>query len=180
MSQKETDRFAGKYRVSTSRLKDWDYSSPGYYFVTICTRIFQPHFGKVIEGVMKLDQIGEIAFKYWVNIPEHFSNAELDEFVIMSNHMHGIVIIHKQVETQHAASLSKPGSLSAIIRSYKSAVTLWARQNGYPAFAWQTRFYDHIINNDESLHEIRYYIRHTPLKWDIDQYNPQRVESNNK
>lgn len=174
----DTDFFAGKFRIRSTRLKNWDYSSPGYYFVTICTRNFQPFFGEIIDGVMRLTPVGEIVHRFWSEIPEHFPNIGLDEFVIMPNHMHGIIIIHECVETQHAASLPKPGSLSTIIRSYKSAVTRWARRNAYPKFAWQSRFYDHIIRSDESLHEIRSYIRHNPLKWDLDKYNPNKFESN--
>ena len=116
----------------------------------------------------------------------------------MPNHVHGIVIIeannsvtnHPTVETQHAASLQYraksislpinnshqqsqkplPGSLSAIIRSYKSAVTRWAKHNDYSQFAWQSRFYDHVIRDEESLDKIRLYILENPLKWETDEY----------
>jgi len=165
-------RFAGKYRIESTRLKDWDYSSPGYYFVTICTRKFDPIFGDVTQGRVELSEVGKIAKKFWIEIPSHFPNVGLDEFVIMPNHVHGIVLIKSQhVETQHAASLQKPkpGSLSTIIRSYKSALTRWSRRNGHPTFVWQPRFYDHIIRTDKSLHEIREYMRDNPIKWNLDQ-----------
>ncbi len=171
--------FAGKYRIESTRLKDWDYSLPGYYFVIICTRNFQPYFGNVVDGRVELSAAGEIANKFWQEIPSHFPHVVLDKFVIMPNHMHGIIVITSQpVETQHAASLQKPvaGSLSVVIRSYKSAVTRWFRRNGCPSFAWQPRFYDHIIRNDESLHEIRKYILANPLKWEYDRDNPKNIQ----
>ena len=153
--------------------------------MTICTRGFLPHFGDVIEGEMRLSKIGNTARNYWIEIPEHVPNIGLDEFIIMPNHVHGIVIISEAepVETLHATSLPKrsgkmskisphPGSLSSIVRSYKSAVTRWGRRNGFPKFAWQPRFYDHIIRNHESFHEIQFYIRNNPLQWDEDTENP--------
>jgi putative transposase len=181
--------FAGRYRIKSARLPGWDYSSPGFYFVTICTQNFQPYFGEVVDVRVELSEIGICAHTCWAEIPEHFSNIRLDEFVIMPNHVHGIVIIEKTVETLHATSLQerkekmsnispKPGSLSAIVRSYKSAVTRWARKNGHPNFAWQPRFFDHIIRNDESLYEIRRYIRNNPLEWDLDYEHPKNNKGN--
>jgi putative transposase len=117
----------------------------------------------------------------------------IDEFIIMPNHVHGIIVINAPdiregtVETQHAASLQhneqnhppkqtrqkllpKPGSISAIVRSYKSAVTRWAGKNGYPEFRWQARFYDRIIRDEQSLSILRAYIIENPRKWDMDDY----------
>lgn len=182
-------KYKGTYRTETTRLKNWDYASPGYYFITICTQDHKPFFGQVKDDQMLLSPLGGMAETYWSEIPAHFANATLDEFIIMPNHVHGIVIIQEEsVETQHAVSLQKPstprkfssmqpGSLSAIIRSYKSAVTRWARTNGYAEFAWQRRFYDHIIRNDKSLRSTREYIRDNPLKWALDKNNPEKLKS---
>ena len=141
---------------------------------------------------MRLSTLGEFADKYWRGIPDHFPHVTLDEFVIMPNHVHGIIVINSNdyspvemqhpvetrhpVETQHAASLQsmlplpKPGSISTIVRSYKSAVTRWAGQNDHTEFAWQERFYDHIIRNEKSLENIRMYILANPGRWDTDEY----------
>jgi putative transposase len=189
---KDKDKFAGKYRVQSARLPGWNYSSPGYYFVTICTRNSSSYFGEVVAEKVELSEIGICARRFWIEIPEHFSNISLDEYVVMPNHVHGIFVIQepeKTVETLHATSLHerqgsmsnifpKPGSLSAIVRSYKSAVTRWVRKNGYSSFAWQPRFYDHIIRNDESLDEIRRYIRNNPLEWDLDKDHPKNNKGN--
>ena len=181
-------KYRGKYRIDSNRLKEWDYSSAGLYYVTICAKDKRPYFGLILEGEVQLSDIGEIAFNCWMEIPEHFSNVEIDEFVVMSNHVHGIVVIEEPrwksevVETLHATSLRtndqsmskispKPHTLSTIIRSYKSAVTRQVRLMGEHDFAWQSRFYDHIIRNDEDLGRIRKYIQDNPIKWELDEYH---------
>ena len=90
------------------RLKNWDYSSPGYYFVTICTKDHQHFFGVVVDNKMQLSQIGKIAENCWQEIPHHFQHVKLDEFIFMPNHVHGILILtdtHKGVGTPHVVSL---------------------------------------------------------------------------
>jgi len=185
--------FKNKYRIETTRLKEWDYSSGGFYFVTLCTRDFQCYLGEVIGEKVVLSKIGEIAYKYWLEIMEHFKNTDLDEFIVMPNHVHGIIVINNtNVETRHVVSLpqkqnkdknkalrkfstSSSGSLSTIIGQFKAFVTRWCRKNEYPEFAWQSGFYDHIIRSEKSLLNIRTYIRHNPLKWDLDKNNPENL-----
>jgi putative transposase len=185
-------KFKKKYRITSSRLKDWDYTAVGWYYVTICTGARIPFFGEIEEGDVRLSPLGKIALQCWLEIPSHFSQASVDVFVIMPNHVHGIIAIHSPeiragtVETQHAASLRneqdrtpqqtrqkplpKPRSISTIVRSYKSAVTRWAGKNGYPEFRWQARFYDHIIFQDGELNNIEAYIIENPTKWAEDEY----------
>ena len=194
-------KFKNKYRIASARLKGWDYTTAGYYFITICTRERIAYFGDVINGEMRLSTLGEFADKYWRGIPDHFPHVTLDEFVIMPNHVHGIIVINSNdfspvvvvetqdcvetqgdcVETQHAASLQmgstqpaslrvRPGSVSVIVRSYKSAVRRWAGLNNHHNFAWQERFYDHIIRDEKSLENIRMYILANPGRWDTDEY----------
>jgi REP element-mobilizing transposase RayT len=145
---------------------------------------------RITYGKVVLTGIGNIAKRLWLEIPEHFKNVELDEFIIMPNHMHGIVIINN-VETCHGMSLqknsnvnkfSKPisGSLAMIINQYKSSVARICRKNGYNKFAWQPRFYDHIIRNEKLLQKIREYIHNNPLKWDVDENNPDFLEERRK
>lgn len=171
--------FKNKYRIASARLRGWDYSNAGYYFVTICTRNHEHHFGQIRDGEMHLSAVGEIAACYWREIPQHHANVELDEFVIMPNHVHGIVVICEKkadmLPVTHLPGMSaispKAGSLSVVIRSYKSAVSRWAGLNGYPGFAWQERFYDRIVRNEESLNRIRQYILGNPVKWMADKEN---------
>ena len=101
--------FRAKYRIKSARLVGWDYSSPGYYFVTICTHERQPYLGEIVDGAMRLSKIGVMAEQFFIEIPGHFPNADVDEFVVMPNHVHGIIVIKESmvgsVETQRAASL---------------------------------------------------------------------------
>lgn len=124
---------------------------------------------------MVLTEIGSIAKQHWLEIPQHFQNVKLDEFIIMPNHIHGIVIIENQqggITRTHNPMISE-NSLSKIIRWYKGRSTfeINKRQNKI-RFAWQSRFYEHIIRNEKSLEKIREYINNNPLKWDIDENNP--------
>jgi REP element-mobilizing transposase RayT len=143
------------------------------------------YFGNILNGKMILSESGWIAFKLWFVLSEHFSFVSLDEFVVMPNHIHGIVIIESPdiVGTLHATSLQnetsrrsiqnefmscispKPGSLATVVRSYKSAVS----KNIHlfdPDFSWQPRYYDHLIRSNRELDRIRDYIINNPLKWD--------------
>lgn len=167
------------------RLKGWDYRNPGLYFVTICTDERRHHFGNIKNGVMSLSVPGCVAWHYWRQIPHHQENVVLDEFVVMPDHIHGIIGIESEEETVgtlHATSVRnenvaqdkmssispEAGSLSAIIRSYKSAITRWCNAHEHEYFAWQSRFYDHIIRNERTLNRIRQYIFDNPLQWQKD------------
>lgn len=183
------------------RLKGYDYSNAGAYFVTICTYNKECIFGEINSGRIILSEVGKITNKYWVEIPLHFKIAELDEYVIMSNHIHGIVIIKPPIESDNNSEHNicrgvrsntptirnkknysqmspRKNTLSVIIRSYKSSVTTWCKNNKYLGFRWQRNFYDHIIRNDQDLYEIRQYIRNNPYKWAFDEENPNFSDHN--
>ena len=178
-----SDKYKGRYRIESARLKNWDYGWNAAYFVTICTHGREHYFGDIIDGRMQLSEIGHLANKYWSEIPKHFPFVELDSFVVMPNHVHGIVIINKPnderyVETQNFASLPSESrnkfgpqskNLASIIRGFKIGVTKNARIINAD-FAWQSRFYDHIIRNDESLERIRDYIINNALRWNEDKF----------
>jgi len=164
-----------KHNRKSIRLKEYDYSFPGWYYVTICAKNFKCWFSKVKAGVVVYNQLGKKAREFFENIPIHFKNTEVDELIVMPNHLHGIIIINDVVGTRDRVSLRRIGdigkdSLSLIINQYKGSVTRFAHKNGFDDFHWQTRFYDHIIRNDNDLHRIRTYIRNNPLKWEIDEY----------
>ena len=191
--------YKGLYRIESARLRGWDYRNAGWYFVTICTRDGYHFFGDVVNGEMQLSPLGEVALQFWLDIPKHISGVHTDASVMMPNHGHGILVIEPRpmttVETLHATSLPfaeddefltdsqiqsrvmsalspKAGSLGAIIRSYKSAVTNWARQNKFDDFAWQARYWEHLIRDERSLQEIRQYIHNNPARWELDRQNP--------
>lgn len=202
------DKFKNKYRIPSARLQSWDYGANGAYFITICTHNREHFFGKIINGEMQLNELGEFAEKFWADIPIHFPFVELGNFVIMPNHTHGILIINRngdiiengnrdahalqalhcnvsavqseseppfQTESQTEKSIQmakispKPGSISTIIRSYKSVVSKNARLI-HSNFAWQTRFHDHIIRDSRSFENIQNYIMNNPKKWQGDTF----------
>jgi len=183
--------YKGSSRPSTPlrsrkiiRLPNYDYSNSGDYFVTICVKDFKCVFGKIQNRILFLNQLGNIAKKCWLEIPEHFPCVGLDEFIIMPNHLHGIIMIRDRgdmvcrdtacrVPTGEQFSKPTPGSIPTIIRSYKSAVKKWANENGFDGFRWQGRFYEHIIRNEKSLNNIRDYIINNPVMWDEDRNNPK-------
>ncbi len=178
-------------RRRSIRLKGWDYRTPAAYFVTICTHDRAPLFGRVVDGDMVLNAFGEIVWACWREIPEHFPHVELDAFVVMPNHVHGIIFIVDVVGSLHAgathvgATHASPlrgdaprgpasGSLGAIVGSFKSAVTqrINALRNTPGAPVWQRNYYEHIIRTERALNAIRRYIAENPLRWHLDRYNP--------
>ena len=171
--------YQNKYRTKSLRLKEWNYSNIGWYYVTICTKGNKEYCCEIKEGTVILNELGEIAQKFLIEIPDHFNNAGIDEYVIMPNHIHVIIVIKNKrrdvacnVSTNTMSIISpEAGSLSTIIRSYKSAVTNKTRTSLNKQFAWQSKFYDHIIRNEKSLFQIRKYILLNSLKWEIDKEN---------
>jgi putative transposase len=175
-----SDKFNDKYRIKSARLEGYDYRNEGLYYVTICTKNRAHFFGKCENGIMLLNDLGKMAEDFWLAIPTHFPNVSLDEYVIMPNHIHGIICIDptNSVETLHATSLTddryskispKQGSLSTVLRSYKSALSNNAKYFN-PNFSWQPRFHDHIIRDIQSFTNIQYYILNNPTNWINDEY----------
>ena len=216
----DNELYKNKYRIKTTRLKNYDYAQDGFYFVTICTKDRELIFGDVKKNKMILNNIGQLAEKYWLEIPMHFNNTRLDEFIVMPNHLHGILVIDNVINGKNVRGNSdenvrngknvrgrirvrgrdeaclvstdgeittnaviatnadkisnpvsrkmqkispKPKSLPVIIGSYKSTVTRESKIIN-PNFAWQSRFYEHIIRNEKSLNKIRQYIIDNPAK----------------
>jgi len=165
----------------STRLKEYDYSQPGEYFITICMYDKKYVFGEVIEERTTLSPAGEIAKKCWEEIPRHFHNVELDECVIMPNHIHGIIILNETVGVEYIQPLQNkyqrviPKSLGSIVRSYKAAVTRECCKNNYSYLQWQSLFYDRIIRSDKELGIIRDYIINNPFKWHLDEENPYKT-----
>jgi len=195
------EKFKGKYRIPSARWATWDYGNNGAYFITICTANRDHSFGKIVKEEMILSAIGQSALDCWHEIPAHFPFVVLDQFVVMPNHVHGIVVIDKPVETQNLASVigetqdvasgsvkethnhaslrgNKFGpqskNLASIVRGYKIGVTKYARQNNIP-FAWQPRYHDHVIRNADECERVRNYIHGNPRKWAEDKfYSPHQ------
>lgn len=176
-------KYKKKYRIKSARLQNWDYGWNAAYFVTICTKERKYFFGDISDRKMKFSKMGEIAQNYWQEIPAHFPFVELGEFIVMPNHVHGIVIINKPgVGAQNFTPLpptspdipkNKFGpqsqNLASIIRGYKSGVKKYSTMNGID-FAWQPRFHDHIIRDGQSFQRISEYIKNNPSHWMKDEF----------
>jgi putative transposase len=168
------------------RLKGWDYSQAGGYFITICTRDRACLFGNVRDGQMRMNDKGRIAHSEWFKTAELRSSVRLsdDEFVVMPNHIHGIIWIVDDVgATRRVAPIDmrannphspQSGSIGAIIGQYKSAITkrINALRGTRGSSVWQDNYYEHIIRNEKSLNCIRQYILDNPSRWAFDSENP--------
>jgi putative transposase len=152
------------------RLHSYDYSTPGAYFVTICVKNRESVFGEIQDRQICINHNGRIIDKCWLDLVNHFNNIELDSYVIMPNHFHGIVIIvgnHDVVGNGHARSLPK---LPVVIGSFKAATAKMIHETGKP-FEWQKSYYDRIIRDEDELNRIREYITNNPRNWEKDEEN---------
>jgi putative transposase len=165
-----------KFRRRSIRLPEYDYSKTGAYFITICLFNKDQILGTINNGKIILSEIGMIAKKHLEEIPIHFEDAFVNEYIIMPNHIHFIITI---VGVQNFEPLQNnyqkiiPKSIGSIIRSYKASVTRYCRQNGFQKFRWQRNYFEHIIRNEEDLFRIREYIQNNPLQWELDEENPK-------
>lgn len=181
-----------KHHRRSIHLPGYDYASAGAYFVTLVTAQRACLFGDVVNRVVVLNDLGKIADECWRAIPEHFPNVDLGAHIIMPNHGHGIIVIRADelpndvgaqqccaptpVETNenpHKINV-KPGSLGAIIRSFKSAVSYRINKEHNITGIWQRNYYERIIRNEREMDAIWRYIESNPVNWNQDEENPVR------
>lgn len=178
------------------RLKDYDYTQAGAYFVTICTWQRECLFGEIADGAMVLNDLGRIAADEWERTPKMRTNVELDVWTIMPNHFHGVIFIHdttnvgahcmrpdlgmrteitgaEKMGACNAPLRRQSGSLGSVVAGFKSATTkrinTFRNNSGYPL--WQRNFYERVIRNDHDLSRAREYIVNNPMKWALDKEN---------
>ena len=184
------------------RLSEYDYSSSGWYFITICTQDHHELFGKIVDSKMILNEYGKIVGKVLLKLPQRYKNIKLDKYIIMPNHFHGIIVINNdnmnnndiycrgrvsrpvnpnRIETPNGRGNPAPTmvTLGQIIAYFKYQSTkqiniLFGSLPGTKL--WQRNYYEHIIRNEKSLNKIRQYIIDNPPKWEIDKYNPKNIE----
>ena len=175
----KSDKYKGKYRIPSNRLQRYDYGANGCYYVTICTKNREHYFGEIVNEKLQLSEIGKIALQYWLDIPKHFPFVGLDEFIIMPNHIHGILFFDKKTDngvTDNAQSEHPPifgcqsQNLGSVIRGFKSSLKRYANENDIN-FSWQERFHDHIIRDNDGLINVRKYILNNPPNWTDDELN---------
>ena len=179
-------KFKNQYRIESARLQGFDYGSNGAYFVTICTKNKAPYFGEIKNGIMGLSEIGCWAWKCWYDIPNHFPFVILDEFVVMPDHIHGIIFIQNSIRrdainrvptddikmggiTKNHNPMGKQ-TLGEIIRYFKGRTSFEIHQKIDLNFTWQPRFHDRIIRNENELNRIMKYIKNNPKNWKKDKY----------
>ena len=191
--------YNNKYRIEPARLEGYDYGSNGAYHITICTKNRLHYFGEIVEtdinpslrqnaapclkhSVLDKDKtdrnpslqctpIAETAAEHWLRIPQFFPFVSLDSFIIMPNHIHGIIFInkHDNEEWKQNKFGSQSQNIPSIIRGFKSSVKRYANAENIP-FEWQEKYYDRIIRDNKELENTRLYIFNNPQNWMNDEY----------
>jgi putative transposase len=163
---------------SSLRLKGYDYPSPGAYFVTICTDQKICYFGNIVDGIMISFPIIDVVREIWLDIPKKFPCVDLDAFIIMPNHIHGILIVRKelmnQISSEEKSRISMEDSnqtLGKIIRYFKAKSAGIIHRSGFPKFDWQRNYFEHVVRSLKELNAIREYIINNPIRWTLDREN---------
>ena len=169
------------------RLKGYDYSQPGAYFITICTQDRACLFGEVVDGEMRLNDAGQMVQDVWDELPAFYPSVQTDAFIVMPNHIHGIIILVGADPCVCPDEIGQPQmiaprlSLPDVVHRFKTMTTKryidGVKKFGWTPFRrrlWQRNYYEHIIRNDHALQRIREYIWTNPLRWHLDRENPNR------
>ncbi len=186
-----------KHHRRSIRLKNYDYSRAGAYFVTVCTQNRECIFGSIDDGKMVFTEHGYMVHRIWNELSIKYSDIEIDEFVVMPNHIHGIIILPVGAgpracpNTEQSKKKGQPQgvaptrlSLADVVHHFKSFTTaqyrIGIKHSDWQSFSgklWQRNYYEHIIRNENDLNSIREYIRYNPLKWDEDEENPDNEKT---
>jgi REP element-mobilizing transposase RayT len=183
-------------RRRSIRLRGYDYSQAGAYFITICTQNRLCLFGEIVDGGMRLNAAGKMVKTVWDEIPAYYPSIDIDEFIVMPNHIHGIVSIVGAAprgrpdprgcgQAQGPAPTGGPAStrlsLPDVVHRFKTMTTKryvdGVKRNDWPPFPgnlWQRNYWEHVVRNESELNRIREYIRHNPAKWQLDKLRPNQ------
>ena len=166
------------HRRKSIRLQGYDYSQAGLYFITLCTHDRRPLFGEIVDRTMVLNTAGRIVEKCWCAIPDHFPRVTLDEFVVMPNHVHGIITVgannHLPLQSNEIYRPLQHGTfrtIGSIVWGFKIGVTQWFRANTDIHAVWQRNYYEHIIRNEGAYLKIAECIQANPQRWEEDTYH---------
>ncbi len=158
------------------RLKSFDYRTPGAYVVTICTQHWRCLLASVDENEAHLSSAGRMVLDVWYELPHHFADLELDAFVVMPNHVHGIVVLCPSDDQRLEQSSA---SLPDVVQRFKSLTThlygQGVRNDGwapYPGRLWHRNYFERIIRNERELEAFRQYIENNPVAWEKDRHYP--------
>ena len=196
--------FANQRR--SIRLREYDYSNPGMYFVTVCTYHRRCLFGKIIRDTMRLSAMGNMVAEQWCALPRRFEHIALDEFIVMPNHIHGIIkiidtentplAIEQTSQTRRGDPCGRPKSrqsaknrvpLGNVVGAFKSLCVYRlkqrAKQNASDCMTgklWQRNYWEHVIRGNEDLMRVREYIQYNPMQWKWDSLNPHKSSGDRK
>ncbi len=176
-----------KHHRRSIRLHGYDYTRAGAYFVTICTQHHECRFGEIHDGQMTLNEMGQMVQSTWEELPHYYPSVQIDAFVVMPNHIHGIIVLTGVGATPRGCpdrlgQAQEPTgiSLSDVVHRFKSLTTARYRQAvaqhrwpPFPGRLWQRNYYEHIIRNEDEWNEIRAYISENPLRWELDENHPR-------
>jgi REP element-mobilizing transposase RayT len=165
------------------RLRGYDYSEAGAYFVTVCTQNRECLFGEIVDGKVILNDAGRMVESIWNELHQHYKGVETDEFVVMPNHFHGIIVLVgaglalPRIDTtirQNQGAASSAPTLGDIVRTFKSKSTIYVNRllvrTGQRL--WQRNYYEHIIRTEDEMNRLREYIVNNPAQWALDEENP--------
>jgi putative transposase len=174
------------HKLSTSRqhsirLQGYYYSSPGAYFVTIVTQRYKNIFGRIIHNEMQLNVLGNIVNNCWLEILDHCPGMQVEPFVVMPNHIHGVITIIDEecrgtiYRAPTSEKFGKPvkGSIPTIVRTYKAAVSRMAKRELGIENIWQRNYYEHIIRDEKEYEDIWNYVQTNPINWMKDKLIPE-------
>jgi putative transposase len=191
-----------KHHRRSIRLKGYDYTQAGAYYITIVAQNRTCLFGSVVNGEVQLNDAGKMLQSQWEALPQRFPNIELDESIVMPNHWHGILVITDKTTNVGAMPCARPGSgqpstgqpqgiaptehdhvLGEIVGAWKSIVTDeyidGVRQLNWQPFdrkLWQRNYWEHIVRDEDDLNRIREYIINNPANWELDENNPKNAK----
>jgi len=167
------------------RLRDYDYSQAGAYFITICTQNREYLFGDIVDGAMQMNAAGIMVLQTWNQLPQRFSNAALDIVAVMPNHLHGIIFLHRRGDPcdRPLPSATKggtlPDSIGRLVQAFKSITTNQyihgVKEQKWRPFSgrlWQRNYWERIIRDETELENTRAYIQNNPAQWELDELNP--------
>ena len=169
-------------RRRSLRLRGYDYAQAGAYFVTICVQGRACLFGAIAEGSMCLNVAGELAADLWSRLPARYPDIDLDQFVIMPNHIHGIVVLPDGAPSDESGAATRAApTIGGIVGAFKSLFAVeyirGVKERRWPGFdrrLWQRNYFEHVIRDETDLARVRRYIDENPLRWADDQENPER------
>jgi REP-associated tyrosine transposase len=160
----------GWHNRHSVRLRDYDYRRAGAYFITVCVQDKRCVLSRIVNDAVMLDRAGRVVQSVWDSLPDRFPGLDVDAFVIMPSHVHGVIVLPD----------GGKGPLGEVVRTFKAASTRLIRTSGFPDFGWQRSYYEHVIRGEDELERVRAYVVGNPARWETDRENPEGLGTSAK